>query len=98
MELHSGIAVTAPEKTTILLSVFPGIEAGFMRKIKCKKGGIVLAKKHNKSRKQKPNYSKRGITNVNVEAGADLELGQKLTDKTCMNNDKNICDRTSKKK
>jgi len=69
-----------------------------MQKIKCKKGGIVLAKKHNKSRKQKPNYSKRGISNVNVEAGADLELGQKLTDKTCVSNDNSICERAPKKK
>ncbi len=74
------------------------IEAVFMRKIKCKKGGIVLAKKYNKSRKQKPNYSKRGITNVNVEAGADLEMEQKLTDKACISSENSICERTLKKK
>jgi len=36
-----------------------------------------VAKKHNKSRKQKPNYSKRGMGNLRVEAGTDLELGEK---------------------
>ncbi len=68
-----------------------------MRKIKCKKGGIVLAKKYNKSRKQKPNYSKRGMTNVNVEAGADLELGRDLSDKTFKRND-NICERNPRQR
>lgn len=46
-----------------------------------------MAKKHNKSRKQKPNYSKRGMTNVNVEASADLELGRDFKDKSCAQND-----------
>ncbi len=57
-----------------------------------------MAKKHNKSKQQKPNYSKRGITNVNVEAGADLEMEKKLIDKNCISNDNSICERTSKKK
>ena len=57
-----------------------------------------MAKKHNKSRKQKPNYSKRGITNVNVEAGTDLDLEEKLTDKSCVSSDNSICERTLKKK
>ncbi|MEW5922217.1 MAG: hypothetical protein AB1796_15000 [Bacillota bacterium] len=56
-----------------------------------------MAKKYNKSRKQKPNYSKRGMTNVNVEAGADLELGRDLSDKTFKRND-NICERNPRQR
>ncbi len=57
-----------------------------------------MAKKHNKSKQQKPNYSKRGIANVNLEAGADLDLEQKLKDKDCVSNDSSICDNKLKKK
>ncbi len=57
-----------------------------------------MAKKHNKSKQQKPNYSKRGITNVNVEAGADLDLEQKLNDKACVNTDNSTCNNKLNKK
>ncbi len=57
-----------------------------------------MAKKHNKSKQQKPNYSKRGITNVNVEAGADLDLEQKLNDKACLSNDNSTCNNKLNKK
>lgn len=57
-----------------------------------------MAKKYNKGRKQKPNYSKRGIPNVNVEAGVDLELGKELKDSTCVSADNSICERSIKKR
>ncbi len=57
-----------------------------------------MAKKHNKSKQQKPNYSKRGITNFNAEAGADLDLEQNLKDNTCVSTDNSICKQTPKKK
>jgi len=39
-----------------------------------------LAKKYNKSREQKPNYSKRGknLDNIQVEAGRDFDLEEKI--------------------
>ncbi len=55
-----------------------------------------MAKKHNKSRKQKPNYSKRGMNNVNLEAGTELELGQGITDKSCSRNEIS-CERPKKR-
>ncbi|MGI5876250.1 MAG: hypothetical protein ACOX6X_05465 [Dethiobacteria bacterium] len=33
-----------------------------------------MGKKYNKGRKQKPNYSKRGIKNVNTELGEELSI------------------------
>lgn len=57
-----------------------------------------MAKKHNKGKKQKPNYSKRGIKNANIDTGTNLELGQDLTDKNCLSNDDSICERIPKKK
>lgn len=57
-----------------------------------------MAKKHNKGRKQKPNYSKRGMTNVNVETGADLEVGRELKDNSCVSTDSSIYERNIKKK
>jgi|GEM_PF-2206863 len=67
-------------------------------KNKHRKGWIVLAKKYNKSRKQKPNYSNRGMTNVNVEAGADLEVEREFKDNACERTTGSICDRTNKKR
>ncbi|MGI6308401.1 MAG: hypothetical protein ACOX1X_07390 [Dethiobacteria bacterium] len=40
-----------------------------------------MAKKYNKSRKQKPNYSKRGRGSFNVETASDFDLESKITDK-----------------
>lgn len=57
-----------------------------------------MAKKHNKGRKQKPNYSKRGMTNVNVESGADLEVGRELKDNSCVSTNSSIYERNIKKK
>ncbi len=37
-----------------------------------------MAKKYNKSREQKPNYSKRGRDNYRIEAGTDFDLDSKL--------------------
>jgi len=56
-----------------------------------------LAKKYNKGRTQKPNYSKRGMTNPQVEISRELnpeEKDRSLQDKSiCMNksNNKNQC-------
>ena len=52
----------------------------FSQKIGVRKGGITLAKKHNKRKEQKPNYSKRGkrLDNSLVEAGKDFDLEDKL--------------------
>jgi len=36
--------------------------------------------KYNKSREQKPNYTKRGKESYRVEAGTDFDLDSKLTD------------------
>ncbi len=33
-----------------------------------------MAKKYNKSRKQKPNYSKKGLQSVQMETSSDLDL------------------------
>lgn len=39
-----------------------------------------MAKKYNKRKEQKPNYSKRGkrLNNIQVEAGKDFDLEDKL--------------------
>jgi hypothetical protein len=39
-----------------------------------------VAKKYNKSREQKPNYTKRGKESYRVEAGTDFDLDSKLSD------------------
>lgn len=60
-----------------------------------------MAKKYNKSREQKPNYSKRGINNLSVEkdgknrginnlsveSGTDLDLENKIKEQK----NKNLC-------
>jgi len=38
----------------------------------------LVAKKYNKSREQKPNYSKRGRDSYRVEAGTDFDPDSKL--------------------
>lgn len=40
-----------------------------------------MAKKYNKSRKQKPNYSKRGKGSFNVETASEFDLESKTVDK-----------------
>jgi len=59
---------------------------------------LCWQKKYNKSRKQKPNCSKRGMTNVNVDAGADLEVEREFRDNACERTTGSICDRTNKKR
>jgi len=64
----------------------------FSQKIKVTKGGIKLAKKYNKGREQKPNYSKRGkrIDNTKMEASRDFDFEEKLRQEK-----NNICDSDS---
>jgi len=40
-----------------------------------------VAKKYNKSRQQKPNYSKRGKESYRVEAGTEFDLEGKIKEK-----------------
>lgn len=37
-----------------------------------------MAKKYNKGRKQKPNYSKRGMGNFHVELGSETNIEEKV--------------------
>ncbi len=41
-----------------------------------------MAKKYNKGRKQKPNYSKRGLINPRVEFGSDFDIEDSLKKKS----------------
>lgn len=51
-----------------------------MQKIGVRKGGIILARKHNKRKKQKPNFSKRErhLDNSLLEMGKDFDLKDKV--------------------
>ncbi len=51
-----------------------------------------MAKKYNKSREQKPNYSKREkrLDNIRVEAGKDFALEDKLREQRT-----SVCDENS---
>lgn len=40
-----------------------------------------MAKKYNKGRKQKPNYSKKGKDSFNVETASELEAESKTAEK-----------------
>jgi hypothetical protein len=48
-----------------------------------------LAKKYNKSRKQKPNYSKKGLQNVQMETSSDLDLESGLKEQK--NKSQSLC-------
>lgn len=50
----------------------------------------MLAKKYNKSRKQKPNYSKRGVQNVQMEAGSEFDLESNIKEQK--NKSQSFCD------
>ena len=64
-----------------------------------------MAKKYNKSREQKPNYSKRGkkLDNIQVEAGREFDFEEKIREQrnnACndnLNTDLNSCSRDLKK-
>lgn len=50
----------------------------------------MLAKKYNKSRKQKPNYSKRGVQNVQMETSSEFDLESNLKEQK--NKSQSFCD------
>jgi len=50
----------------------------------------MLAKKYNKGRKQKPNYSKRGIQNVQLETSSEFDLESSLKEQK--NKNQSFCE------
>lgn len=60
-----------------------------------------MAKKYNKSRKQKPNFSKKGLQNVQMETSSDLDLESSLKEQknkkqsSCSESDQSFSPRKS---